>query len=745
MRAKPLSHSVVAATFGVFAFFILACLAAQVSFARRQSASASALEIQAVSSRPDMVSGGDALVQIKAPAGSRKKLKVTVNGTDVTASFKPDANGALLGLVANLKDGRNEIRGTAGGAHASLTLVNHPVSGPVFSGPHQKPFVCETEMWAAFGLGKPADADCSAPTAVRYFYKTTEPPAPLAMPGRGAVPAAVPAGFKPYDPAAPRPADMVQTTIGGKAVDYIVRVETGTVNRAVYQIAFLHQPNEPLPTPWASVPTWNGRLVYTFGGGCAPGYHQARSNGGVLNNEAIADGYAVASASLNVLQNNCNDVLSAETTMMVKEHFAKTFGAPVHTIGQGGSGGAMQQHLIAENYPGVLDGIMPMISFPDTLGETQITADCALLNHYFSGAPNWSEDQRTAVAGYVTWQTCKNNVAPYTPAVMNPGTCDPSVRPLALDPTSNPNGVRCTYADNEVNVYGRDPQTGFARRPYDNVGVQYGLAALNSGQISADQFLDLNSKIGGFDINGNYVSGRHAGDPEALRSAYETGRFNGGAEGLATTPIIDLRTYTETNDVHDRIRSFIMRERLKAANGNADNQVMLTLPRAKGSPFAPDPQLIAATREALKEMDTWLDNIAHDASATPIAAKVAKNKPAELADACWNDEGEKIVEPAVYGQPSKCNDLYPTHADPRIVAGSSMRNEMIKCQLKPLNRADYSASFTPDQWNQLQSAFPGGVCDYSKPGVGETALRGTWIDFSRAQAQTEQGGGGGGH
>ena len=463
------------------------------------------------------------------------------------------------------------------------------------------------------------------------------------------------------------------------------------------------------------------------------------SNGGVLNNEAVADGYAVASASLNVLQNNCNDVLSAETTMMVKEHFTKAFGAPVHTIGQGPSGGAMQQHLIAESYPGVLDGIIPIISFPDTLGETQITADCTLLDHYFSSAQNWTDDQRTAVAGYVTWQTCKNNVAPYTPAVMNPSTCDPSVKPLAFDPASNPNGARCTYADNEVNVYGRDPHTGFARRPYDNVGVQYGWAALNSGKISVDQFVDLNAKIGGFGINGDYVSARHAGDKEALRIAYETGRFDGGGGGLATTPIIDLRTYTETNDVHDRIRSFIMRERLKAANGNADNQVMLTLPRAKGSPFAPNPQLIAVTREALLNMDAWLDNIARDTSVDPLATKVARNKPKELADACWNDQGEKIVEPAVYGQPSKCNELYPTHADPRIAAGSAMKNEMIKCQLKPLNKADYSASFTPDQWNQLQSVFTGGVCDYSKPGVGETTLRTTWVDYNR----TEESGGGG--
>jgi len=42
---------------------------------------------------------------------------------------------------------------------------------------------------------------------------------------------------------------------------------------------------------------------------------------------------------------------------------------------------------------------------------------------------------------------------------------------------------------------GRDPKTGFARRPLDNVGVQYGLEALNAGVITKDQFLELNDKI----------------------------------------------------------------------------------------------------------------------------------------------------------------------------------------------------------------------------------------------------------
>jgi hypothetical protein len=39
--------------------------------------------------------------------------------------------------------------------------------------------------------------------------------------------------------------------------------------------------------------------------------------------------------------------------------------------------------------------------------------------------------------------------------------------------------------------------------------------------------------------------------------------------------------------------------------------------------------------------------------------------------------------------------------------------------LKPLARADYyPVRFTNDQWAALRHAFPTGVCDYTKPGVG---------------------------
>src|SRR5439155_12464529 len=95
---------------------------------------------------------------------------------------------------------------------------------------------------------------------------------------------------------------------------------------------------------------------------------------------------------------------------------------------------------------------------------------------------------------------------------------------LRYNPITNRTGARGTYWDGNVNTFGRDPATGFARSPYDNVGIQYGLNALNSGGITKAEFLDLNEKIGGLDIDGNYVQHRSMADPIALRNAYQSGR-----------------------------------------------------------------------------------------------------------------------------------------------------------------------------------------------------------------------------
>jgi hypothetical protein len=124
------------------------------------------------------------------------------------------------------------------------------------------------------------------------------------------------------------------------------------VNRAIYQTMVLHDPIAQPGTPdWRNPPSnWNGRLVYTFGGGCINGWYRQGSNtGGVVDDFRLRNGYAVASSSLNVFGNNCSDLTAAESMMMVKERFIEAYGPPAHTQGWGCSGGSYAQHQIADN------------------------------------------------------------------------------------------------------------------------------------------------------------------------------------------------------------------------------------------------------------------------------------------------------------------------------------------------------------------------------------------------------------
>ncbi len=108
-----------------------------------------------------MVSGGDALVEIKMAGDSPPDdLTVTRNGTSVRDAFHLDpSRHSFIGLVDGLGVGRNTLTARSGSDTAELELTNFPITGPIVSGPHLKPFACGT---AESGLGEPLDADCSA-------------------------------------------------------------------------------------------------------------------------------------------------------------------------------------------------------------------------------------------------------------------------------------------------------------------------------------------------------------------------------------------------------------------------------------------------------------------------------------------------------------------------------------------------------------------------------------------------------
>ncbi|MDQ0376255.1 DUF6351 family protein [Amycolatopsis thermophila] len=655
------------------------------------------LTVESVSNpHPDLVSGGQVLVRVPAA----RDVRVTANGRDVTDGFK-QAGDTLLGLVSGLRDGANEIVASAPGrGRASLRVTNHPISGPVFSGRQQEPFYCETQ---AYGLPAATPPLCSAPTQVSYQYRTTG------------------GQFRPMADPASRPADLAFVN----GMPYVVRVERGTIDRAVYEIAALFDGTQP--SPFTVERGWNERLVYTFGGGCNSGFHQGSSTGGVINDLFLSQGYAVASSSLNVLDNNCSPIISAEAAMMVKEHFVETYGPVRHTIGWGGSGGAIQQYDIADNYPGIVDGIIPGISYPDPLSTAGPVTDCRLLNRYFAGVgSSFTPEQRLAVAGFTSYSTCVSWEQTFASRATATGSCDPSI-PVAQrwDPVSNPDGVICNSNEQLVNQFGRDPRTGFVRSTLDNTGVQYGLSALLAGKITPAQFADLNAAVGGLDYTGAPVPQRSSADPRALHAAYRSGLVNSGSLGLRTTPVIDQRTDLDLAgfgaDIHTTEWSFVMRERLRRSGAEGNQVIIANHPTAAES--------AAASRYELDAMDRWLTAIGNDRSPRGAQQKVVANRPADLGDGCYVSATERVLEPLTYPAAGRCGALYPVAANTRMAAGEGLAMDVLKCRLTPLDFRDYPVRFTAEEQRKLRAAFPDGVCDYRKSGEGAHRPAGVWQTY----------------
>ncbi|HEX4703688.1 MAG TPA: DUF6351 family protein [Pseudonocardiaceae bacterium] len=668
------------------------------------------LSISTVSNpRPELVSGGQVLVRVTVPDGLRTdRVRITENGHDVTSAFRSASDGSLLGLVTGLRAGGNELTANVGdhGPTAELRVRNHPITGPVFSGPQQVPFFCQT---TAFGLAPAVQPLCSAPTVVGFAYKNTA------------------GNFVPLADPTSRPADLATATVHGRSVPYILRVETGTIDRAVYQIAALYDGSAPSPLVPDS--SWNGRLVYTFGGGCNAGYHQGNSTGGVFNDQFLGLGYAVASSSLNVLDNNCSTVISAEAAMMVKEHFIDTYGPVAHTIGWGGSGGAIQQYEIADAYPGILDGIVPGVSFPDPLSTAGPVNDCRLLDNFFAaGGASFTAAQRKAIAGYNDYTSCVSWDQTFANRSTATDSCNSAI-PVAVrwDPVTNPTGVKCNANEQLVNQLGRNPNTGFVRSTLDNVGAQYGLAALRAGQITPEQFVALNAGAGGIDITGKPMAGRTPADPRALAASYADDLINSAGQGLRVTPIIDQRTDLDFagfgNDIHTTEWSFVMRQRLSHANGTAANQVII-----ESQPTLAEQAVVNAYE--LDAMDRWLTAIDADTSRHGMADKVITDKPADLGDGCYASTTQRLLATVTDPASGPCAAGYPVATNPRLTSDESLAMNVLKCSLTPLNFADYRPiTFTAAEKAQLRATFPNGVCDYDRPGVGQQHPISTWLSY----------------
>lgn len=672
------------------------------------------LELRTVSSAPDRVTGGDTMVEVRYGGNvTADAIVVQLNGVDVTSKFttRDTTNRVIRGVV-------NGLTTAAGGSQnglvafwtlnpqnrTALTVTNYPITGPVLSGPQISPYECRT---VENGLGQPLDAQCSATTQVVWYYRASDNTfKPLANPT-----------------STTRPTDLVTTTTNaGVTVPYIVRVESGTINRGVYRMAILDDPKAGTTT-YAPTAGWNGKLVVSFDCCGSAQYNQGvHAIGTILSHRELSRGFAYVNSTELWNNQHANPHLQGETLMMIKEYFIKHVGIPKWVAGVGGSGGAIQQYLIAQLYPGLLDGIQPNVSFPETLMPEVM--ECRLLNNvYKTDTAKWSTAKQNAVNGFNTG-TCTSWDLSFASIIKSDnapgcGVTLPANVANIFNRQTNPTGLRCDLFQTNVNLLGTRTGTTEARRPLDNVGVQYGLKALNSGAISPQEFLDLNAAVGGYDRDGNVQTARSVAELEALRLTYEGGFKNSFTGiGLSSIPIITQRANADfTGDIHDTLQDLIIRARLQRANGRTDNQVIWESGSTSGFDIGVP---------SIDLLNRWLDAMAADPAPASID-KVVRNKPSDAVDACWDKSGVRINETMSTDPATRCNQIYPRFSTPRMVAGGTMVNDVLKCQLKPVTASDYTVAFTPTQTAQLNAVFPDGVCDWSKPGVNQNPLRGTYL------------------
>jgi hypothetical protein len=349
------------------------CLAAAVAawFAPLASG-ASGLRIEVLSNRADIISGDDALVAVDLPGGVQpSQVQMTLGGTDVTGQFVTRANGRYEGLLTGLRRGGNVLTAQAPGQSAAHAMIrNHPIGGPVFSGPQVQPWAC------ANGSKQPK---CNAPTTYEYQYKSS-----------------VDGQLHAYDPAHPASDVATTTTQTGETVPFIVRVETGYQDRDQYKIALLYQPGKPW-TAWAPQRQFNHKLLITHGASCGIDHQGGDAPsvtgdtvGGSSPTTALGMGFAVMSTALDNAGHNCNLATEAESLVMAKEHLIESYGTLRYTIGTGCSGGSLVQQQVANAYPGIYQGILPQCSFPDAWSTGQQLAAYHLDRLYFEDPSKWA-------------------------------------------------------------------------------------------------------------------------------------------------------------------------------------------------------------------------------------------------------------------------------------------------------------------------------------------------------------------
>ena len=625
-------------------------------------------DIRVLSNRADLISGGDALIEVVADPELLDGAVLLLGDADITDQLQMTPEGTLKGLVEGFELGENSLRMVlSDDSVLTQSVINHPRGGPVFSGPQVQPWQCNNAA--------AVDEQCNQPPEFSFVYVPADRLQNLLTNFDPENPG-LPASVLPFDPENPPADDEIAriTTDQGVDVPFIIRREEGVINRDRYLIRTLFQPD----MSWDALnpqPQWNQKLLIHHGGNVGVSYGMGRPPEGDIAGTApdgaelllgdslttaLARGFMTLSTAQGNLGHNANLVTAAESLMMAKEHIVEQYGVLRYTIGTGCSGGSITQQHVANAYPGIYQGLIVQCSYPDVWTTATQFADYNLLSNLFGNElPMDGESfaevlqkqltsgllpgvQWSAFYGHLPVNPLVSDLAFFPSAFPDQESCPRLEDGVTVyDAETAPDGLRCGLLDYMINQFGpRDPAVwsaneallsrSFGGIPLDNVGVQYGLRALQLGLITGDQFLQVNRDIGGFNVDIRYQPDRTVADPMALRNAYRTGAIN-TAEHMANVPIIDLRG-PDPGIAHDAFHSWQMRARLEATQGHADNHVIWygPLPLFGDSVF---------TTEALLVMDQWLAAIEENEEPAPIEQKVIDNRPDFARDRCLSLSG----------------------------------------------------------------------------------------------------------
>ncbi|MFT4925286.1 MAG: hypothetical protein ACI8WB_001378 [Phenylobacterium sp.] len=658
--------------------------------------------------------------------------------------------------------------------------------GPVdslYSGPAQYPFYCMTRMsrlgqpeidnqdnigvpvFDALENGEFSDKiigysqDCLAKTRIDFFYIDAQ--------GK----------HHPYNDTVAK--DKIQMlTIDDKSVPYIIRLERGTINRFIYSITMLvgaEQHN------LQSTKYWNNRVVFQFGGGSGIGFRQGRMNMKKVlkrRTEQIKAGYAILASTANKTSYTYNMLLAEDTAVRVKKQFVARYGQPAYTVGIGGSGGAIQQYLFAQNHPDLLDAIIPQYSYPDMLSQTIYALDCDLVEHYFAirDADNehWSDWQyRESVLGLNHLSDSDPNmVEQRLPEMAMLNQAIAGVMPQSPQGNSecingwfglaslinNPRmsylksyydkdilkQVDWSYWQDMVTIYGQNKQ-GFARATWDNEGVQYGLRAFANNKLSEAEFIRLNQNVGSWKSQEKmqeedffFAFGRKFPIWLTMWSRHNITPIENSTEQMgakrraASVQAIEQayrygQVFIGKTDIPVIDMRHYLEDKLDMHHASASFSSRIRLQQkgnAQNQVIWMSHEDHDLTAQAFTTIDHWLANIRQQPQHS-----VAQNKPAAAADLCVDAKGDVIAQgdsvwDGKYNGKATglCSKVYPIYATSRIQAGDSWAGSTFKCQRQSVAQAIKKGLYGQRDMGllqpQLEQIFSDGVCDYEAGDVG---------------------------